>query len=64
MILGLQPLHLILILAIALLVFGTKPFVKFISSFRIAGDEFRSAMKDKDKRGSNSSGSNAAKKTQ
>ena len=47
--LGLRPEHIIVILAVALLIFGTKPFVNFLRSFRKAGDEFRTAVKDGDK---------------
>ena len=43
--LGLRPEHIIVILLIALLIFGTKPFANFIRSFRKAGDEFRAAVK-------------------
>jgi len=58
---GLQPLHIILILAIALLIFGTKPFVNFIRSFRNAGEEFKTAVKDEDK-AVKKSGGNSNKK--
>ena len=53
---GLQPLHIILILVIALLIFGTKPFANFLRSFRKAGDEFRTAVKDEDKAAKKSGG--------
>ena len=46
---GLRPEHIIFILLIALLIFGTKPFANFLRSFRKAGDEFRAAVKDEDK---------------
>ena len=44
--LGLRPEHIIIILVVALLIFGTKPFINFFRSFRKAGDEFKSAMKE------------------
>ena len=58
---GLQPFHIILILAIALLIFGTKPFVNFLRSFRKAGSEFSSALKDDDK-SAKQAGENSDKK--
>ena len=53
---GLRPEHIIVILLIALLVFGTKPFANFLRSFRKAGDEFRTAVKDEDKAAKKSGG--------
>ena len=43
---GLQPWHIVLIVLIALLIFGPKPISNFFRSFRKAGDEFRQAAKD------------------
>lgn len=46
---GLQPIHIIAILVIALLIFGPKPIGNLIRSFRKAGDEFRNEVKSEDK---------------
>ena len=43
---GLQPWHILLIVLIALLIFGPKPLSNLFRSFRKAGDEFRQAAKD------------------
>lgn len=59
--LGLRPEHIIFILLIALLIFGTKPFANFLRSFRKAGDEFKNAIKDEDK-SAKESGSTGSKK--
>lgn len=58
---GLRPEHIVFILLIALLIFGTKPFSNFLRSFRKAGDEFNSALKDKDNSAKNASGSDNKK---
>lgn len=60
---GLRPEHIIFILLIALLVFGTKPFANFLRSFRKAGDEFRAAAKSEDKSAANSANAGSAKKS-
>jgi TatA/E family protein of Tat protein translocase len=48
---GLQPIHLIAILVIALLIFGPKPISNLIRSFRKAGEEFHEEVKSEDKNG-------------
>lgn len=58
---GLRPEHIIFILLIALLIFGTKPFANFLRSFRRAGDEFREAVKDKDDSAKKTGGNNDKK---
>ena len=52
---GLQPLHLILILAIALLIFGPARFGRVGQAFRKAISEMRSTAKGEDKQNSKSS---------